>query len=140
MFSLLKYKNFQRLGFCPLPSFLLWSPTLSVQSSSTTMMADFVSIFMTKDSRQIDIGKILIVVFWIVDNFNLIRCSFCKLMFNSGLQYISGHYINLTQKAFLCSPFQDKFTGAFTYMFSANVLIVASLVFTLICVVAYMCL
>ena len=33
-------KNFQRLGFCPLLSFLLSVPTLSLQSSSTTMMAD----------------------------------------------------------------------------------------------------
>ena len=33
-------KNFQRLGFCPLLSFLLSVPTLSLQSFSTTMMAD----------------------------------------------------------------------------------------------------
>ena len=52
MFSFLNYQNFQRLGFCPLPSFLLWVPTLSLQSPFITMMADFVSIFMTKDSRQ----------------------------------------------------------------------------------------
>ena len=45
-------KNFQRLSFCPFLSFLLSVPTLSLQSSSTTMMANL--DFEHKEGRNME--------------------------------------------------------------------------------------
>ena len=70
---------------------------LPLQSSSTTMMADFVSIFMTKDSRQIE-GKAYLEL---IDHVN-VKCSLCKLMLADSDILQRGH--NYDIKMIPCVP------------------------------------
>ena len=63
---------------------------LPLQSSSTIMMADFVSIFMTKDSRQIE-GKAYLEL---IDHVN-VKCSWCKLMLAASYIIQRGHHYDI---------------------------------------------